>query len=103
MNNIVLVMFLLVLPSSLISSEYNCTEHGHYLTLNTHGFEHVNHNLVLNGNIIIKELKEALWFIEDVKFISQGFEVVASHAQYNDLTKKTFTLTIINQDKYEIE
>lgn len=103
MKRLIISILVLASPISVFATEYKCNEHGYYLTLKTGGFEHVNHNLLLSGKVLIKELEEAMWFIEEVKCISEGFEVVASHIQYNDPTKKKFIIKVINNEKYEIK
>ncbi|MCP4487174.1 MAG: hypothetical protein GY820_07640 [Gammaproteobacteria bacterium] len=102
MNKYILFL-LLVLPCQLIASTFKCAEHDYYLILETGGFEHVNHHLYLNGEILIKELEEGMWFIEETQCTNSGFNVIASHIQYNDSTKRTFTLNIKNNTSYEIK
>lgn len=83
-------------------SEYRCKEHSNFLLLKERGFEHVNHTLLLNGKTPIEELEKAMWFIERVKCTSGGFEIEASHRQYNEPIKQTFILKITGPRKYEV-
>jgi len=93
---------MLLFCGSSWAGEYRCKEHEHFLLLEEHGFEHVNHNLLLNGKTLIKELADTMWFIEEVECAASGFEVTASHIQYNEPTKKEFTIRVIGLGKYEI-
>ena len=52
---------------------------------------------------MITELFDGSWFIEEVNCKRFGFEIVASHAQYNDKTKKVFMLTYSEKQGYKIE
>ena len=104
MNNSFVII--LVLFSSTVfgqSKMHECSEHSHFLLIESAGFEHVTHRPLLNGKIVIKELEKAMWFIEEVSCSEKGFEITASHKQYNEPTKKTFSVTIISNDKYEIK
>jgi hypothetical protein len=101
----------LLILSVLISSfgslswagEYRCKEHEHFLLLEERGFEHVNHSVLVDGETLINELEEAMWFIEEVACTDVGFKVVASHVQYNDPTKKEFIIKVVGKGKYEIK
>ena len=85
------------------ATEYRCREHSNFLVLKASGFEHVNHQLLLNRKTLIKELEQQNWFIEKVECTSNGFEIVASHAQYGDPTKKKFLLMVTDPLRYEIK
>jgi hypothetical protein len=93
--------FFVCLPSW--GSEHKCKEHGNFLVIKERGFEHVNHTLLVNGKTPVKELEEAMWFVETVKCTATGFEIEASHRQYNDPTKQTFVLKITDPSKYEVK
>ncbi len=93
----------LLLASTANAAEYRCQEHDWYLVRMDVGFEHVNHRLMINGNYLVKELAEAMWFIENVSCTSVGFRIHASHVQYNDPTKQVFLLNIISPRKYELK
>lgn len=98
-----ILFLLLTLPCQLFASTFKCAEHDNYLVLEAGGFEHVNHRLYLNGNVLIKELEQGMWFIEEAQCTKNGFKVTASHIQYNDPTKKTFTLSIKSNNTYELK
>jgi len=74
------------------ATTYNCKDHSHTLTLKTHGYEHINHQLYLDKTTLIKELSDAMWFTDDVQCTSKGFNIIVSHQQYNDFTQKKFLL-----------
>lgn len=103
MKNTALLVFVLLFCPFSWSKEFKCKEHSNSVLLGTSGKEHVNHSLMLNGKVLIKELSEQMWFVEQVKCTSRGFEIVASHAQYGDQTKRTFVLTVTGAQKYEIK
>ena len=73
------------------------------MVLEAKGFEHIVHELKINGNIMVTELLDGNWFIEEVNCKKSGFEIVASHAQYSDKTKKVFMLSYSNSQGYQIE
>lgn len=102
MNKFILFL-LLALPCQLLATTFKCTEHEYYLVLESGGFEHVNHRLYLNGKTLIKELEQGMWFIEETQCTKKGFKVTASHIQYNDSTKRTFTLRITSKNTYDIK
>jgi len=74
------------------NSKFECKYLDYHLSLDVGGFEHVIHDLRINGKISIKELIDGSWFIESVGCKKSGFEITASHIQYNDPTRKIFTL-----------
>lgn len=72
------------------------------LIITSTGFEHVNHQVILNKATRIKELEDANWFVETVTCKQGSFDIVASHVQYNEPTKRTFTLKVTRLG-YEIK
>ena len=100
---VVITLFLLLFPFHLFAKEYSCKEHDHILKRESIGHEHVNHRLFLNGRILIKELADAMWFIETVNCSKEGFEIIASHVQYNEPTQKKFVLVIVDKEQYRVE
>ena len=102
MKKIALFISFLLLPVELLATNYTCKEHEYSLERKSVGYEHVNHQVLLNGKVHIKEIEESMWFVETVTCNKKGFSIVASHIQYNDPTKKTFTLVIKNNAEYEI-
>ena len=82
--------------------KHECKEHTNFLTIESGGVGHVIHKPRLNGSVLIKELEEAMWFIEEVSCTKDGFKVLASHVQYNDPTKKQFRIVVKSVDTYEI-
>ncbi|MDH5769593.1 MAG: hypothetical protein OEZ31_11665 [Nitrospirota bacterium] len=98
-----LSLLLLSVSLSLSAEEYSCKEHNHILKRQSIGHEHVNHRLFLNGRILIKELADAMWFIETVTCTQKGFEIIASHVQYNEPTQKKFVLVIVDKEQYRVE
>lgn len=81
---------------------YRCPDHDWFLDREDVGFEHVHHIVTLNGQIVIKELEDAMWYIEDVKCSPEGFVIDASHIQYGDPSTETFTLTVKDECNYEL-
>lgn len=63
---------------------------------------HIVHELKINGQISVAELHNNRWFIEKVNCKRAGFEIVASHAQYNDSTKKVFMLKYNTESGYQL-
>jgi len=102
------VKFLLILlsfiafNSSASTSKFDCKYLNYNLVLKVKGFEHVVHELSINGKTPITELLNGNWFIEDVNCKKTGYEIVASHIQYNDPTKKVFMLTYSKEQGYRI-
>jgi hypothetical protein len=84
------------------TSKFECKYLAYNLELEEKGFEHIVHELKINGKITITELLKDNWFIEEVNCKKSGFEIVASHAQYNEPTKKVFMLTYSNKHGYKI-
>jgi hypothetical protein len=72
------------------------------LVVTSTGFEHVNHQVSLNKAKRIKELEDANWFVETVTCKQGSFNIVASHVQYNEPTKRTFKLKV-TRSGYEIK
>jgi len=70
--------------------------------LHVSGFEHINHELKINGKLTITELHKEQWFIETVTCQPKGFQILASHAQYNDHTKQTFMLSYSVKQGYKL-
>ncbi|MBA6302363.1 hypothetical protein [Colwellia sp. MB02u-14] len=85
------------------TSTFECKFLSYNLELEAKGFDHIIHELKVNGNIVVTELLDGSWFIEEVNCKKSGFEIVASHAQYNDKTKKVFMLTYSDKQGYKIE
>ncbi len=104
MKNTVIIL-LAVLSFSVFgeSKLYECSEHSSSLVIDSNGFEHVNHRPILNGDILISELVDASWFIEDVACSKLGFEITASHIQYRDPTKTIFSIIVKSNSTYEIK
>jgi len=99
-----LILLTLVSFNSLAStSKFECKYLDYNLVLEAGGIEHVVHRLSINGNIIVNELVEGSWFIEEVNCKETGFEIIASHIQYNEPTKKSFMLTFSLDKGYKIE
>jgi len=103
MKNTVIIL-LSILSSSVFgeSKNYECTEHNSSLLIKSIGFEHVNHQPLINGEIVISELVDAMWFIEEVSCSKLGFDITASHSQYNDPTKMKFRVVVNSDSTYEI-
>jgi hypothetical protein len=80
-----------------------CTEHRHVARIQSRGFEHVSHRLLVDG-INIKEIENGLWFIESIKCIPGGFSITASHVQYDihDTDKQVFVLKMLTKGRYEL-
>lgn len=91
-----------MLSFSAGADEYICLEHPHTLILEETGFEHINHLLLLNGEVPIQELAEAMWFIENISCAPYGYQLLASHRQHGDDRTRVFNLNIINREQYEI-
>ena len=84
------------------SSKFECKFVDYYLTLEARGSEHINHELKINGKIPVIELGKQNWFIEEVNCKRTGYEIIASHVQYNDTAKQTFMLTYRVNSGYSI-
>ncbi len=72
------------------------------LVITPTGFDHVNHQVLLNKSKRIKELEDANWFVETVTCRQGTFNIVASHVQYNEPTKRAFKLKV-TRFGYEIK
>ena len=103
MNKIVIIYLALFVSAVVNVTEYKCSEHQNILSVTGSGDEHVNHLVMLNGSLPITEIEEGSWFIESVTCTSKGFELVSSHIQYNEPTKKIFNVVVSNPGTYEIE
>jgi hypothetical protein len=79
-----------------------CKEHAHTLDVQSLGFEHVNHRLLLDGKVNINEFSETSWFVESVHCTSAGFSIVASHRQYGEPATRRFRLTPMSNGKYNL-
>jgi hypothetical protein len=99
----IILLVLTTFDSFASTSKFECKFLSYNLELEAKGFEHIVHELKVNGNIVVTELLDGSWFIEEVNCKKSGFEIVASHAQYNDKTKKVFMLTYSNKQGYKIE
>ncbi len=86
-----------------MAQEFKCEAHKYTLMQKSGGIEHVNHKLFYNGLILINELYSESWFIEKVSCTERGFEIIASHVQYNVPDKRTFLLNAISENEYAIK
>jgi len=102
MKNIVII-FVVLYSAGAWSKTINCKEHDNFLLIEEVGHDHVNHIVSLNGKTKIKELIKNNWFIEQVMCNKEGFEIVASHIQYNEPTKSKFKIRIVGKDSYEFK
>ena len=84
------------------SSKFECKFLDYDLVLEATGSEHIVHELKVNGEITVVELLQGSWFVEEVNCKQSGFEIVASHVQYNDPTRKVFMLTYALKTGYKI-
>ena len=99
-----LIILTFVSFNSLAStSKFECKYLDYNLVLEAGGIDHVVHKLSINGKIIVNELVEGSWFIEEVNCKETGYEIIASHIQYNEPTKKSFMLTFSLDKGYKIE
>ncbi len=99
-----LIIISILFSSDCLATFYECDNHSYHLKLQLGGSEHVNHKLFFNGEILVKELYEQLWFIEDVVCIESGFKITTSYAQYNQPEhKETFEITGRNNTEYRIK
>lgn len=94
---------LLSFNSLASSSRFECKYLDYSLELKTSGSKPIVHDLRVNGKISITELYQGSWFIESVNCKQSGYEIVASHVQYNDATKKVFRLTYNAKTGYKIK
>ena len=98
-----LILLTIVSFNSLAStSKFECKYLDYNLVLEAKGFEQIVHELKINGEITITELLDSNWFIEAINCKLSGYEIIASHVQYNDPTKKVFLLTYTNKTGYKI-
>lgn len=98
-----LILLTIVSLNSLAStSKFECKYLDYNLVLEAKGYEHIIHELKINGKITVTELLDSNWFIETVNCKPSGYEIIASHVQYNDPTKKVFMLTYRNKTGYKI-
>ena len=84
------------------TSKFECKYLDYSIVLEASGSEHITHKLKINGEITVTELLKGSWFIESVNCKQSGYEIVASHVQYNDPTKKVFMLTYGFKTGYKI-
>ncbi|GAA6173284.1 hypothetical protein NBRC116592_29540 [Colwellia sp. KU-HH00111] len=84
------------------SSKFDCKYLDYHLVLETRGVEHIVHELKINGQKTVTELLNNHWFIEAVNCKPWGYQIIASHVQYNDPSKKAFMLTYRNNIGYKI-
>lgn len=103
MNMIIVILISSLIPSLVLASEYECAEHNNVIEVVVIGHEHVNHQVIINGKAHIQELESGSWFVEKVTCSNQGFIIIASHAQYNEPTKKEFNVIVADSGAYEIE
>ena len=98
------LIFFLSIVSLIHSQEttYECKQHPHSLTQTSIGYEHINHKLLLDNKILIKELFDEMWFIKKISCTSNGFKINANHRQYGDLSEKTFILLPQISHRYKI-
>ena len=84
------------------TSKFECKFLDYDLVLEATGSEHIVHELKINGKITVTELLNSNWFIEEINCKKSGYEIVASHVQYNDPAKKIFMLTYSIKTGYKI-
>ena len=104
--DMVKLALILVLPVSTLlfagQGRHECSEHSFYLDIQAVGHEHANHLVSLNGQVRLTELAEGNWFIERVECTNQGFSIEASHRQYGDPAKSTFSIQAFEGPAYKI-
>jgi len=88
--------------SSASTSKFDCKYLDYHLVLEAKGFKHIVHELSINGEILITELLVDNWFMEEINCKKSGYEIVASHIQYNDPVKQVFKLTYSYKRGYKI-
>lgn len=88
--------------SSASTSKFDCKYLNYHLVLEAKGFKHIVHELSINGEILITELLDDNWFMEEINCKKSGYEIVASHIQYNDPVKQVFKLTYSSKRGYTI-
>lgn len=93
MNYYLIALFLFSFNAFATSSRFECKYLDYHLQMETRLVAKVSHQLKINGQISVKELTNEKWFIEAVNCKKSGFEIIASHAQYNDFNKQVFLLT----------
>ena len=103
MHYFCLILLTIVSINSLAStSKFECKYLDYNLVLEAKGFEHIVHELKINGKITVTELLDSHWFVETIHCKPWGYQIIASHVQYNDPTKKVFLLTYTNKTGYKI-
>lgn len=102
-NTVIILQSLLSFSVFGEAKNYECTEHNSSLLIKSIGFEHVNHQPLINGQVVVSELVDAMWFIEEVSCSELGFDITASHIQYNDPTKMQFKIIVNSDSTYEIK
>ncbi|QOL26343.1 hypothetical protein LP316_03285 [Thalassotalea sp. LPB0316] len=85
------------------TTKFECKYHDYNLVLKAGGNDHIVHELSINGKFVIDELIEGIWFIEEINCRKEGYEIIASHIQFNDPTQKSFMLTYHPDKGYKIE
>jgi hypothetical protein len=85
------------------TSKFECKFLNYNLVLEATGIGHIVHELKINGKLTIVELLKGRWFIEEVNCIKTGYEIVASHIQYNNSKKAFFMLTYSDKFGYKIK
>ena len=103
MKSFLLICLTFFTLNAVADSRFDCKFHDNYLILESKGFDHIQHTLKINGALPISELVEGSWFVESVRCKSYGFEIVASHAQYNDPTKQVFQLILHSENRYQLK
>jgi len=103
MHYFCLILLTIVSINSLAStSKFECKYLDYNLVLEAKGFEHIVHELKINGKITVTELLDNHWFIESVNCQPWGYQIVTSHVQLSDPTQKVFLLTYNNKTGYKI-
>jgi hypothetical protein len=103
MKPVIATLILISFCNASNAEVYGCEEHKNTLEVQSEGFEHVNHTVILNGKIRIKELADELWFIEGIECLVNGFVITASHIQYNVPGRKRFLIIVTEKGGYTIE
>lgn len=104
MHYFCLILLTIVSLNSLAStSKFECKYLDYNLVLEAKGFEHIAHELKINGKITVTELLDSNWFIEAVNCQPWGYQIVASHVQLSDPTQKVFLLRYGKKSGYKIE
>jgi hypothetical protein len=86
---------------SAAANTVHCAGHRHVVTLESRGFEHVNHRLFVNG-LRVREVEDEQWFVEGISCAPAGFTITASHFQYGDSARRVFHLRVTKVGAYEL-